>query len=213
MKHVLKGLYAITDGNPAGPEALMEQVVAAIEGGAQVVQYRDKSSDAARRCREAQYLADVCRERRVPLVINDDIELALAVGADGVHLGRDDAGLPEARARLPDHALIGCSCYNRFELAAQAVAQGADYVAFGSFFASPTKPHAVPASLELLSRARRELGVPTVAIGGITPENGAALVGAGADMLAVISALFAAPDVTEAARAFAPCFKTAEENL
>jgi thiamine-phosphate pyrophosphorylase len=129
-----------------------------------------------------------------------------------VHLGREDAGLDEARRRLPADALIGCSCYNRFDLAERAAAHGADYVAFGSFFASPTKPRAVPASPDLLRRARDELDLPAVAIGGITPENGAALVDAGAAMLAVISAVFDAPDITRAARAFAPCFRLTEET-
>jgi thiamine-phosphate pyrophosphorylase len=208
----LYGLYAITDGPYADVETLVRKVDAAIEGGARIVQYRDKGDDRPRRECEARALAGLCRDRGVPLLINDDVELALASGADGVHVGRDDMGVSQARARLPAGALVGCSCYDRFDLAKAAVAAGADYVAFGSFFASPTKPHAVRASLDLLHRTLRELGRPAVAIGGITPENGAALVAAGAQMLAVISAVFAAPDITAAARAFAPCFTEPEDT-
>jgi thiamine-phosphate pyrophosphorylase len=212
MKTQLTGLYAITNAAHEGLDDLESRVRAALEGGARAIQYRDKTTDALRRHREASRLVQLCRAYRVPLLVNDDVELALAVGADGVHLGKEDAGLNEARRRLPGEALIGCSCYNRFDLAERAAAQGADYVAFGSFFASPTKPEAVPASPDLLRRARDELDLPAVAIGGITPENGAALVDAGATMLAVISAVFDAPDITRAARAFAPCFRLTEET-
>jgi thiamine-phosphate pyrophosphorylase len=148
----------------------------------------------------------------VSFVVNDDVELAVAAGADGVHLGLDDAEIAHARQHLGDRRLIGVSCYNRLDLARQAVGAGADYVAFGSFFCSPTKPLAVAAGPDLLVQARRELALPVVAIGGISPENGGALVTAGADMLAVISAVFAATDITAAARAFAPCFNRAEET-
>ncbi len=206
----LRGLYVITDDTRIGPERLSASVAAALDGGARVVQYRDKGSDAGRRLAEARALRALTRSFDVPLLINDDVELAVAVAADGVHLGRDDNDPSEARDRLPSGSLIGVSCYNRFELAEQAAAQGADYIAFGSFFPSPTKPHAVRADLQLLRRARGELAVPTVAIGGISPENGAALVAAGADMLAVISAVFAADDVTAATVAFASCFAPAE---
>jgi thiamine-phosphate pyrophosphorylase len=145
-------------------------------------------------------------------LINDDLELAIASGAAGVHLGRDDADILNARKKMPVDSLIGITCYNEIERARRAAAQGADYIAFGSFFPSPTKPDAVHADLGLLRLARCELSLPVVAIGGISPENGAALVHAGADMLAVISAVFAAPDITAAAQAFAPCFTPAEEN-
>ena len=212
MNRRLQGLYAITEDRALSAGEACVVVEAALRGGASLVQYRDKSSDHRRRLAAATALKALCARYRVPLLINDDVELARAVGADGVHLGRDDPDIGHARARLPDHSLIGVSCHNRFELAQQAVEAGADYVAFGSFFASPTKPQAVAATPDLLRRARTELSVPTVAIGGISPENGAALVRAGADMLAVISAVFAAPDVTAAARAFAPCFNPAEET-
>lgn len=209
---VLRGLYAITDGSAKGSDALTDAVEAALLGGARIVQYRDKSNDRDRRLAKASALRTLTRRHDVPLLINDDVELAVAVSADGVHLGRDDAAIDLARARLPAGSLVGVSCYNRFDLARQAAAAGADYIAFGSFFPSPTKPAAVRATPDLLERTRAELGLPVVAIGGISPENGAALVRAGADMLAVISALFAAPDVRAAARAFSDCFPSSEEN-
>lgn len=212
MTHRLRGLYVITEDRRPGAGPLAAVVEGALRGGARVVQYRDKSGDPRRRLDEAVALAALCRRYRVPLLINDDVDLAVACAADGVHLGRDDLDIASARARLPAGSLIGASCYDRFELAQQAAAQHADYIAFGSFFPSPTKPQAVRAGTALLRRARRELAVPVVAIGGISPENGAALVQAGADMLAVISAVFAAPDVTAAARAFASCFTPAEET-
>jgi len=208
----LRGLYVITEDLRLGPGRLVAAVEAALRGDARIVQYRDKSADYQRRLDEARALKALCDRYRVPLLINDDLELASDCAAAGVHLGRDDPDVPSARAQLPAGSLIGVSCYNRFELAEQAAMQGADYVAFGSFFPSPTKPQAVRAQPELLRRARRELAIPAVAIGGISPENGAALVQAGADMLAVISAVFAAPDIEAAARAFASCFNPAEET-
>ena len=212
MKPSLRGLYVITEDRPQGPQAISAAVAAALDGGARVVQYRDKSDEHARRMAEARALSELCRSRNALFLINDDVTLAAKVGADGVHLGRDDDDIAHARSQLPGGSLIGRSCYNRFELARVAANEGADYVAFGSFFASPTKPHAVQADPELLTRARDELALPAVAIGGISPENGAALIRAGADMLAVISAVFAAHDIAAAARAFAPCFTPAKEN-
>lgn len=208
----LHGLYLITDDRRQGPAALSAVVGAALRGGVRIVQYRDKSDEPARRRAEAAALQALCRRHAVPFLINDDVELAAAVDADGVHLGRDDQDIAAARHRLGEHRLIGVSCYNRFQLAQAAAAQGADYVAFGSFYPSPTKPKAVRAQPELLRRARRELALPVVAIGGISPENGAALVHAGADMLAVISAVCASAEVEAAARAFAACFTPAEEG-
>lgn len=211
MSTRLQGLYVITDDRDDGVTNLARRVGDALRGGARVVQYRNKRGNAQRRLAEATALSALCTAHGVPLLINDDIQLAVAVAAAGVHLGRDDQPTAMARAQLPPGSLIGRSCYDRFELARRAADEQVDYVAFGSFFASPTKPHAVTASPQLLHRARRELALPVVAIGGITPENGAALVEAGASMLAVISAVFATPDVTHAARAFAPCF-TSEET-
>jgi len=200
----LRGLYAVTpEGDSA--EGLAEKVSQCIAGGAALVQYRAKRASGASALVQARALAAVCRRHHVPLVVNDSIALASAVQADGVHLGRDDASVREARIALP-HALIGVSCYDDPERARAAARDGADYVAMGSVFASGTKPGAVRAPLELLGRAREASGLPVAAIGGITHENASAAVQAGADLLAVISALFDAPDVRAAARRFADFF-------
>lgn len=198
----LSGLYAITTPS----ENLPQQVEAAIAGGARVIQYRDKSSDRPLRLEQAQQLSLICRAADVPLIINDDVELAARVSAAGVHLGRDDIAFSNARRDLGDNAIIGLSCYNDFDLALQAQRQGADYIAFGSFFDSPTKPLAIRADKSLLQRAKQELEIPVVAIGGITTDNGKILIEAGADMLAVITALFAQADVEQASRSFAQLF-------
>jgi thiamine-phosphate pyrophosphorylase len=203
---MLKGLYAITPEHPHPARSLAEQVAAAITGGARVIQYRDKSKDHAKRRREAAELVDLCRRRGVPLIVNDDLELAAAVGADGVHLGRDDVAPASARQRLGPGALIGVSCYNELALAEQAQESGADYVAFGRFFPSGSKPLAVQAEPTLLRQARPCIHLPIVAIGGITPENGRLLVVAGADMLAVIGAVFDRPDTASAAAELANLF-------
>ena len=212
MNPTLSGLYVITEDRPPANRPVTAGVEAALRGGARIVQYRDKSDDHARRLEEAGALKRLCSDHGALLLINDDVDLAATVAADGVHLGRDDPEMASARARLPAHSLIGITCYNQFERAQQAAAKGADYIAFGSFHPSPTKPHAVHADPDLLRRAQRELALPTVAIGGISPENGAALVRAGADMLAVISAVFAASDISAAARAFIHCFNAVEET-
>jgi len=212
MNPLLHGLYVITEDQPPPTRPLVAGVVAALRGGARIVQYRDKSDDQARRFNEARALNELCRQHGALFLINDDIDLAASVGAGGVHLGRDDSGIASARRHLPSGSVIGITCYNQYDRAQAAAANGADYIAFGSFHPSPTKPHAVRADLELLRRAHHELSLPTVAIGGISPENGAALVSAGADMLAVVSAVFAAPDISAAARAFAPCFNPPEET-
>ena len=167
------------------------------------MQYRNKTAGAALQLEQACALRDLTREFSVPLVINDDVLLAQQVGADGVHLGGEDGSLADARSVLGKDKLIGLSCYNRLELARQAVRQGADYVAFGSFFSSTVKPDAVAASADLLRQARREIALPLVAIGGITAGNGRQLLEAGADALAVISAVFNAGDIRNAAQQFA----------
>lgn len=202
----LRGLYVITDSALAAEDGLVAQVEAALKGGAAVVQYRDKSDDVERRRNEAAALQALCSRYGVPLLVNDDVALAAEVDAAGVHLGRDDGDLAEARRLLGRDAIIGMSCYNEFARAVDAQRAGADYVAFGSFFASPTKPGAVRAGVNLLERARRELALPVVAIGGITPENGRLLVQAGADMVAVIHGVFAQPDVEAACRRYTALF-------
>lgn len=167
-----------------------------------MLQYRNKRADLALRVIQATALREMTREFAATLIINDDAQLAARVDADGVHLGGEDGSIGAARALLSKAKLIGVSCYNRLDLAEQATRDGADYVAFGAFFASTVKPEAVVASLELLQQARREITLPAVAIGGITLQNGAQLVAAGADALAVISAVFDAPDIEQAAREF-----------
>ncbi len=197
------GLYAITDDRRDGPEVLAARVAAALDGGARIVQYRDKSTDTDRRHAEAAALAQLCDRRGAVFIVNDDIELAERVGA-GVHLGVDDPALAEARARIAGP--MGASCYADFARAEAAVAAGADYVAFGRFFPSRTKPDNPPADPALLHRARHELPVPAVAIGGITPENGGQLIEAGAAALAVIDGVFGQPDIAAAARRYAALF-------
>jgi thiamine-phosphate pyrophosphorylase len=204
----LAGLYAITPEHPSSALPLADQVAQAIAGGARLVQYREKGTDADKRWREARDILAVCQAAGVPLVVNDDLALAAAIGAGGVHLGRDDTDPREARALLGPAAIVGVSCYDQFERAEWAKSVGADYAAFGRFFPSGTKPNTVQADPSLLRRASRDLGLPLVAIGGITPENGGPLIAAGADMLAAVEAVFDRPDIRAAARAFARLFPT-----
>ena len=209
MRHPLlhhRGLYAITDG-PRGD--LLAAVQAALEGGAALLQYRDKSDDHPRRLDEARALSALCARFDVPLIVNDDVELALESRAAGVHLGEHDADVASARAVLGQNAVIGVSCYDSLQRARDAMAADADYLTFGAFFPSPTKPNARHATPELL-RAAREFGKPLVAIGGVTPDNGGALIAAGADFLAAISAVFAAPDIRASARCFTDLFDATE---
>ncbi len=206
----LRGLYAVTPDEP-DTARLSAAVDAAIAGGASAVQYRNKSGTAASRNLQAAALARVCAARRVLFIVNDDAALARAVDADGVHLGEDDGDLAAARNVLGAGKLIGVSCYDDLDRARAQAAAGADYVAFGSFFASQVKPHARRPDLTLLTRAR-DLGVPVVAIGGITAANARGLAAAGADAVAVISAVFAhddPADIERAAAAIAACFDIA----
>lgn len=201
----LRGLYAIT---PDGPDQalLLEQTAQALQGGARIVQYRSKSrsAEAQREC--AQALKALCRLHDACFIVNDDVTLALAVGADGVHLGSDDGDLAAARQTLGRELLLGASCYADFSLAQAAVAAGADYVAFGAVCPSPTKPQAVRAPLTLFGQGHRTLGVPLCAIGGITLDSAPEIIAAGADMLAVISDLFDAPDIAARASHFKTLF-------
>ena len=202
-----RGLYAITDG--PRPD-LLEAVALALTGGAQLLQYRDESSDATRRHTEAVALRQLCDTHGVPLIVGGDIALARSVTADGVHLDTPD-DVAAARAALGERAIVGVSCRGSLPSALAAARAGASYVSFGVFFPSPTKPLAPCVSIELL-RQSAALGVPRVAIGGITPENGAALVDAGADYLAAISALFGATDVRTAAQRFASLYSSDRES-
>lgn len=207
MNARIAGLYAITP-DLADTDDLLRRVRAALKGGARMLQYRNKAATPALRLAQAQALQALCTEFDVPLIINDHLDLAIAVGAAGVHLGGDDGNLAEARAQLGPGRLLGASCYDRIELAQAAIAAGADHIAFGSFFASGVKPDAVRPPIDLITRARQRFGVPVVAIGGITPANAPQLLAAGADAVAVISALFAAPDIEHAAHEFRSLFAT-----
>ena len=207
MAYVPQGLYAITDSKLLSPESLVEAVALAIQGGAQMIQYRNKGADEEQRMWEAGDLNNMCRPLGVPLIINDDLELAGKILAAGVHLGKDDADIADARARLGPRAIIGVSFYNDIERAVEAEKAGADYVAFGSFFPSRTKPDAVKAEVALIHEAKQRLTIPVVAIGGITADNGRQLVEAGADMLAVITEVFGQADIKGAAEKFAQLFE------
>jgi thiamine-phosphate pyrophosphorylase len=194
------GLYALTDPELLPEPVLAKRVAEAMRGGARIVQYRDKDADAPTRRRRGQAVLDACRVHGALCIINDDAALAAALGADGVHLGRDDSDPGRARAIVGPDRLVGVSCYDRLELATEAVAAGADYVAFGSVWPSATKPGAVRAPLALLTEAARGLPVPVVAIGGITRDNAAATIAAGAHCIAVIRDLFGDPDPRAAAQ-------------
>ena len=203
---LVNGLYAITDTEliPAGQ--LTDCVTQAIAGGASVIQYRNKQAADLACHREAAALTALCRQHNIPLIINDNAELAAAVGASGVHLGKSDASIQQARAQLGPQAIIGVSCYNDLERAIAAVAAGADYVAFGRFFPSHSKPDAQQADTRVLNQARQQLDRPVVAIGGITPDNGQALLAAGANLLAVIHGVFGQADIQVAARRYTDLF-------
>jgi thiamine-phosphate pyrophosphorylase len=196
-----RGLYLVT------PESLPDPaLLARLLPHAACLQYRSKQAPADARLSQAAALRASCSEAGVAFIVNDDVELAAAIGADGVHLGEHDADLASARAKLGPDAILGSSCYDELARAEAAVRVGADYVAFGAFFPSPTKPNARRATPQLLRDAAR-FGLPRVAIGGITPDNAAPLVAAGADLIAVISGVFAAPDPVAAARACAALFE------
>jgi thiamine-phosphate pyrophosphorylase len=202
----IHGLYAIADSAYLDGADWSVRVAAALAGGARVLQFRDKRYDATTRARLARELVHRCAAYGVPVIINDDVALARACGAAGVHLGRDDADPGQARHQLGAGAIIGVSCYNDWQRARAAQQQGADYIAFGRFFPSRTKPEAVAGDPDLLRRARAELALPVVAIGGITPDNGAALITAGAHALAVIEGLWGQADVAAAAARYARLF-------
>ncbi len=208
---MIAGLYAITP-DLADTDDLLRRVRAALTGGARVLQYRNKTASAALRREQAQALQQLCREFEVPLIINDHLDLALAVDAAGLHLGGDDGDIAAARAQLGPGKLLGVSCYDRIELAQKALAAGADHIAFGSFFASSVKPDAVRPPLDLITRAKKQFRLPVVGIGGITPHNAPQLIAAGVDALAVISAVFTAPDVAAAAREFQDLFEPHHEK-
>ena len=208
MKYLFNpGLYVITPQCYPTLNLLTGEVRLALKGGATMVQFRDKSNDDSWRLETTEALKQVCDEFEAPLIINDDAELASNCEAAGVHLGRDDISITEAREILGPDAIIGVSCYNSLSLAQAAASEGANYLAFGSVFQSGTKPDAVHCPLEKLGEAA-EIGLPVVAIGGITHDNGRAAIRAGADSLAVSAAIFTAPDIRKAAKAFSKMWKS-----
>ena len=207
----INGLYAITpDINDS--QRLISMVDAALDGGIDILQYRNKSSDKILRLQQSSALLLRCRAYSVPLIINDDVELAMQIGADGVHLGASDGNLLEARKKLGQSMLIGASCYNQLELAQQAIANSADYVAFGAMFSSSTKPTAVKAPLSLLSDAKTALACPVVAIGGIRLDNISEIASTGANAAAIISELFDAHNIAEHAARLRQAFFLPKQN-
>jgi thiamine-phosphate pyrophosphorylase len=208
----ISGLYAVTpEWGDTG--RLLQAVGLCLEGGVRWVQYRNKGGDVAQQHEQASELLALCRRFGARLIVNDNLRLADLIDADGVHLGKDDASVREARIILGPKKIIGVSCYNSLQQALEAEAAGADYVAFGSFFVSGTKPAAVAAPLPLLQEAKRQLTIPVVAIGGITPDNAGQLIEAGADALAVIAALFDSPDIKATAQQFASLFYPSQSEL
>lgn len=197
----LRGLYAITP-DWSDSKRLLAVTEAILAAGCRLLQYRNKAASDCHRQEQAAALRGLTRRYDALLIINDDVELAAFSEADGVHLGEDDGELAQARARLGAGKLLGASCYQAPALAEKAAQAGADYVAFGSFFPSPTKPQARRAGLDLLSTGKAVAGRPVCAIGGITVENSLPLIKAGADMVAVISALYDAADPAAATRQF-----------
>ena len=208
----IKGLYAITDEQLVH-NSLLGKVAQVVRGGAAVIQYRNKSGDQQQRSCEVRALLTLCHQLHVPLIVNDDVMLAKAEGADGVHLGREDESIRQARVVLGEQAVIGVSCYNDLQRAITAQESGADYVAFGSFFPSPTKPDTVLAPIDLLRQAKARLSIPVVAIGGITPHNAPLLIDAGADAVAVIHGLFGHANPGFMAREYARLFSARQYRV
>ena len=201
----LRGLYAITPDDEDDAR-LLAQVERVLEGRPALLQYRNKRVQGAQRCVQARALLGLCRAAGVPLIINDDLALACEIGADGVHLGREDGDLAAARHRLGEGRILGVTCYADWTRAQAGAAAGADYLAFGALFPSTTKPSAPPAPFSLITRARRELHLPVAAIGGITLDNAAQVIEAGADLIAVVSDVFAAADPAARAAAYRALF-------
>ncbi len=204
----LEGLYAVTTDDPLLPR-LSALVQAALDGGAPLVQYRNKIAPKPLRRAQAAELLRICRAAGAKLIINDDVWLAVEVGADGAHIGRDDApggSIRTAREALGNKRILGVSCYNDLDRAAEAAAAGADYLAVGSVFASATKPEATRASLDMLTETKHRFDLPVAAIGGITLDNAPEVIAAGADMLAVVSDLFDAMDIRARAEGYGKLF-------
>lgn len=208
-KAVIRGVYAITP-DEENTDILLAKVEAALQGGINVLQYRNKRANHKLQTQQARLLLPLCRQYHTPLIINDSIKLCLTLDADGVHLGADDGDLAAARARLGSDKILGASCYNRLDLALAAAEAGADYAAFGACFASGTKPNAPMAPLKLFVQAKEKTKIPLVAIGGITLQNAPLAVQAGADAVAIVGALFNvnnnAPQIVRTAQEFSAVF-------
>ncbi|MCK5394450.1 MAG: thiamine phosphate synthase [Gammaproteobacteria bacterium] len=202
----LAGIYAVTDEQLITEEKFNRAIEAALQGGVKIIQYRDKSNDRQKRFKQAKNLCSLCRQYEAISIINDDLELAKTVNADGVHLGKNDASLKEARQTLGSDAIIGVSCYNSLSTALLAEKNTANYVAFGTMFPSPTKPDAKPADLNIISEAKQQISIPVCAIGGITEKNIQQLVQQDIDMTAVISSLFSTSDIKATANALSKHF-------
>ena len=203
---MIKGLYAITP-DMADTNLLLQKVEAALQGGINLLQYRNKAASHKLQIQQARAILPLCRQYNVPLIINDSVKLCLTLDADGVHLGAEDDNLAEIRARIGSDKILGASCYNRFDLALSAQQAGTNYVAFGACFDSRTKPNAPVAGLDLFKRAKGELNIPTVAIGGITLKNAAQVIQAGANAIAVINAIFNTDDVKLSTQQLSLLFK------
>lgn len=208
----LSGLYAITDSKLMGSD-LISKTEQAILGGINILQYRNKTAPLEQQEQEAFKLAQLCKKNNVLFLINDNVELALKVDADGVHLGQQDTPLQQARKRLGKDKVIGITCHNEIKLAVEAQAKGADYVAFGRFFNSETKPSALPAELSLISESKKSISIPIVAIGGVTQETAPLLLEEGTDMLAVIHGIFAQDDILSTARKFVEIIDSTKASL
>ena len=205
-KEKLKGLYAITDQQLITEENFRASVEATLQGGTRIIQYRDKSDKQNKRLQQASLLRALCHQYHAICIINDDLELAKAVNAHGVHLGKDDLSLTMARQILGENAIIGVSCYNDLDRAIAAENNKADYVAFGAIFSSTTKPEANVAGLDIITKAKQQLSIPVCTIGGITQENIQQVIQQGADMAAVISSIFSADDIKQSTKILSQSF-------
>jgi len=202
----IQGVYAITDPHLLSDDILYDSVSQAIDAGISVLQYRNKIASYNIQQQQAERLNKLCQNNQVLFIINDNVQLAKQVSADGVHLGKEDNNISQARKQLGKTAIIGISCYNQIQRAIEAEQQGADYIAFGRFFPSKTKPHATAADPQIIIQAKQKISIPIVAIGGITAENANTVISAGADSIAVINGVFAQKNITNAVKDLAELF-------
>lgn len=205
--HKIDGLYAITP-DLVDTGDLLNRTQQAIIGGAKVIQYRNKRAQQSLLIEQAQLLRQLCKDYEIPLIINDHIDLAVDIDADGVHLGQHDAKIIDAKERLDHTKIIGISCYNRLDLAIRAEQEGASYVAFGAFFPSVTKPDAIPVTMSLMDQAHKSISIPVVAIGGIRLKNAKSVIEKGCAAIAVCNELFSADEIVATAAQFTQLFET-----